>query len=83
MFLWEYSSLTSVTPCRVTSGGSWTEECESDDEEEELTEEEMAEAIAEVASLTNSYTSSPRLVSYCNGDGLIHKFTNFEVSMLS
>jgi len=66
-----------------STGGSWTEECESDDEEEELTEEEMAEAIAEVASLTNSYTSSPRLVSYCNGDGLIHKFTNFEVSMLS
>ncbi|XP_024389340.1 uncharacterized protein [Physcomitrium patens] len=64
-----------------STGGSWTEDSDSDDEEEELTDEEMAEAVAEVAKITNSKTSLQRF--HCNGEGLIHKFTNFEVSMLS
>lgn len=63
-----------------STGGSWTEDSDSDDEEE-LTDEEMAEAVAEVAKITNSYSNLQRF--HCNGDGLIHKFTNFEVSMLS
>ncbi|KAG0570785.1 hypothetical protein KC19_6G187800 [Ceratodon purpureus] len=64
-----------------STGGSWTEDTDSDDEEEELTDEEMAEAVAEVAKLTNAYTNMQHF--HCNGEGLIHKFTNFEVSMLS
>lgn len=80
--MFTHNSLSSLLtqPFRERAGGSWTEDSDSDDEEE-LTDEEMAEAVAEVAKITNSYSNLQRF--HCNGDGLIHKFTNFEVSMLS
>jgi hypothetical protein len=34
------------------SGGSWTEDTDSEDDEQDLTEEEMAEALREAALLT-------------------------------
>lgn len=76
-----FTGETDFADVVCSTGGSWTEDSDSDDEEEELTDEEMAEAVAEVAKITNSFTSPQ--YSHCGGEGLIHKFTNFEVSMLS